>query len=101
MAQQCFRNTDLERLHSGTDPSSKTGDYTDVKVISPFGEIPWPDLSRLNDDEIKNLMIEDVNKTYSWLTLLFTSDDFTDKMLKLLEVQDMVSYWNEPEITSM
>lgn len=28
-------NTDLEELHAGITPSSKTGDYSDVKVIRP------------------------------------------------------------------
>ena len=37
----CVRNTFLEDLHSGTSPSSKTGDLSDVKVVTPYGEIPW------------------------------------------------------------
>ena len=41
MAHDCFRNTKLEDFHSGKYPTSKTGDYSDVKVVSPFGEIPW------------------------------------------------------------
>lgn len=32
-------NTELEDLHAGISPSSKTGDYTDVKVVTPYGEI--------------------------------------------------------------
>jgi ligand-binding SRPBCC domain-containing protein len=54
-------------------PSSQTGDYTDVLVQSPYGEIPWPRLSRLNGEEMKALMIDVVNKTYHALTLLFHS----------------------------
>ena len=34
-------NTELEDLHAGISPSSKTGDYTDVKVVTPYGEIKW------------------------------------------------------------
>ena len=34
------RNTNLEDLHSGLCPKSKTGDYSDVKVVDAFGEIP-------------------------------------------------------------
>jgi hypothetical protein len=34
MAHDCFRNTRLEDFHSGIYPSSKTGDYPDVKVVS-------------------------------------------------------------------
>ena len=50
-------NTDLEDLHAGTFPSSKTGDFTDVKVISPYGEIEWSRVSRINDEEIRALML--------------------------------------------
>src|SRR5215469_1772000 len=64
LAQQCFRNTMLEDLHAGIVPDSQTGDYTDVVVRSPCGEIPWPRLSRLSDEEMKALMIDVVNKTY-------------------------------------
>jgi hypothetical protein len=32
----------LEQLHAGTTPTTKTGDYSDVKVIDAGGqEIPW------------------------------------------------------------
>jgi hypothetical protein len=71
LAQQCFRNTILEDLHAGITPDSQIGDYTDVVVRSPNGEIPWPNLSRLNDEEMKALMIDVVNKTYHALIVLF------------------------------
>jgi hypothetical protein len=64
LAQQCFRSTMIEDLHAGITPDSQTGDYTDVVVRSPYGEIPWPRLSRLSDEEMKALMIDVVNKTY-------------------------------------
>jgi hypothetical protein len=48
-------NTKLEDFHSGKYPSSKTGDYSDVKVVSPFGEIPRTELSRLSDEKMKIL----------------------------------------------
>jgi len=53
---QCFRNSRLEDLHAGIAPSSATGDYVDVTVTSPFGVIPWPRVSRFNDEEMKQLM---------------------------------------------
>ena len=61
MVLQCFRNSMLEDLHAGTSPSSASGDYADVTVTSPFGVIPWPKVSRLNDDEMKRLMIDVVD----------------------------------------
>jgi len=64
---QCFRNSMLEDLHAGLSPSSASGGYSDVSVSSPYGVIPWPKVSRLNDDEMKRLMIDDavlVNATH-------------------------------------
>lgn len=63
----CVRNTQLEDIHAGTFPSSVTGDYSDVKVISPYGEIPWNSLGRISDEEMKSLIIEIVNKVYTVL----------------------------------
>ena len=31
----------------------ETGDYSDVKVVTPFGEIAWRDVSRLSDGDMK------------------------------------------------
>ena len=47
LVQRCVRNTQLEDLHAGIFPASQSGDYDDVKVISPYGEIPWNGLSRI------------------------------------------------------
>ncbi len=51
LAFHCVRNSYLEDLHAGLSPSSKTGDYTDVKVMSPYGEIAWNRLGRISDEE--------------------------------------------------
>ena len=63
----CVRNTFLEDLHSGITPSSQNGDYSDVKVVTPYGEIPWSKLSRFSDEEMKRLMKEIVDKIYTFL----------------------------------
>ena len=62
---QCFRNSRLEDLHAGISPSSACGDYSDVHVTSPYGSIPWAKASRFNDDEMKDLMVDVVNRTYA------------------------------------
>ena len=49
--------TDLDELNAGITPSSKTGDYSDVKVITPYGEIEWNRLSRISDKEMRSLML--------------------------------------------
>ena len=63
MAQQCFRNTVLEDFHAGITPYSEAGDYSDVVVKTPAGTIPWSQLSRLSDEEMKRLMIDVVNRS--------------------------------------
>ena len=95
LAQQCFRNTFLEDLHAGITPDSKTGDYTDVLVRSPYGEIPWPRLSCLSDEEMKVLMIDVVNKTYRALRLLF-DDQLGHELVQYLSKQDPLPRWNDP-----
>lgn len=95
LAQQCFRNTKLEDLHAGISPNSQTGDYTDVVVRSPYGEIPWPRVSRLSDEEMKALMIDVVNKTYRALIVLF-DDRLGGELIKILAQQDPLPRWNEP-----
>jgi hypothetical protein len=72
----CVRNTRLEDLHAGTFPDSATGDYTDVKVVSPYGEIPWNMVSRISDAEMRGLMRQCVNRVYTYLLHLETSRGF-------------------------
>jgi len=56
---KCFRNSALEDLHAGKVPDTAAGDYSDVVVRTPYGEIPWTELSRFNDAEMKVLIIVD------------------------------------------
>jgi hypothetical protein len=98
LAQQCFRNSMLEDLHVGITPNSQTGDYTDVVVRSPYGEIPWPRLSRLSDEEMKALMIDVVNKTYRALTVLF-DNQLGGELIKILAQRDFLPRWNEPTLS--
>jgi hypothetical protein len=92
---QCFRNSQLEDLHAGIAPSSATGDYADVTVTSPFGTIPWPRLSRFNDEEMKQLMIDVVDRTYRFLHILVDAHAGTE-LLRWLTDQDPVPKWNAP-----
>ena len=94
LALVCVRNTFLEDLHAGITPSSKAGDYSDVKVVTPYGEIPWSNLSRLSDDEMRQLMKEVVNKIY---TLLLRLDD--SEFVQRLENFGvlMTRRWDAPE----
>jgi len=90
----CVRNTFLEELHSGKTPASKTGDYSDVKVVTPYGEIPWQQLSRISDEEMKRLMKEIVNKVY---TFLCRQDDPAFLQSFLAFGKRNAVRWDEPE----
>ncbi|MBA4090287.1 MAG: hypothetical protein C0494_06825, partial [Sphingobium sp.] len=87
LVEHCVRNTGLENLHAGVTPDSLKGDYSDVKVVTPYGEIPWAQLSRISDTEMKALMIEIVNKVYTFLT-----------HLEDLAVSRDSARWNRPEL---
>ena len=86
IAQSCFRNGKLENFHAGTYPSSETGDYSDVKVVSPFGDIPWKRLSRLNNAEITELTVDAAERCYSFLSDLLQSTE-GDKVIEMLKKQ--------------
>lgn len=67
LASLCVRNTSLENIHAGIVPTSQTGDFSDVFVSTPDGTIPWDQVSKINDAEMKQLMIEVVDKIYTVL----------------------------------
>jgi len=68
LVETCMRNSELENLHAGRFPSSERGDFSDVKVVTPYGEIPWPQLSRISDAEMKVLMIDVVDRVFTYLS---------------------------------
>ena len=96
LVQRCFRNSVLEDLHAGITPDSKAGDYSDVLVITPFGEIPWPKLSRFDDKEIKTLMIDVVQKTYEFIQELVNVESSGEILLRLA-ARDAVPQWEDPK----
>ena len=97
---QCFRNSRLEDLHAGISPDSAAGDFSDVKVNSPYGEIPWTEVSRLNDDEMKDLMIDVVNRAYRYIHTLFDENTGAQLLIRLAE-RDPAPCWNEPTLTEI
>jgi hypothetical protein len=99
MVEQCFRNSQLEDLHAGTAPSSKTGDYSDVVVKTPFGEIPWCELSRFDDSEMRALMIDVVNRTYQFLNRLFDEETGGEILIELA-TRDPLPRWENPTLPS-
>jgi hypothetical protein len=91
----CVRNGFLEDLHSGVTPSSKTEDYCDVKVVTPYGEIPWPEVSRISDEEMKRLMKGIVNQMYAFLC---RQEDpvFLEAFIKM--GSQYAAQWDEPDL---
>lgn len=94
LAVLCVRNTFLEDLHAGVSPDSKTGDYSDVKVVSPYGEIPWNEVSRISDEEMKKLMKQVVNKLY---TVLISLENDEAMRIVFQRGLDYAHHWDKPE----
>jgi hypothetical protein len=78
---------------------SASGECSDVAVSSPYGVIPWPKVSRLNDDEMKRLMIDVVDRTYHFIHTLFDENAGGQVLLRLAE-RDPLPHWNEPTLAN-
>jgi hypothetical protein len=63
-----------------------------VVVRTPFGEIPWRELSRFDDAEMKVLMLDVVNRTYKFLKKLFDEETGGELLLRLA-TRDLVPQW--------
>jgi len=95
MAVMCVRNTKLEDIHTGVLPVTKTGDFSDVTVIDAEGrKIPWPEVSHFDDDVMRDLMRQIVNRLY---TFQLKADDphFQEMMDRWATV---ARKWDEPEL---
>jgi len=95
MAMLCVRNTQLETLHAGPAPITRTGDYSDVFVLDADARrIPWTEVSRINDIEMRDLMRDIINRLY---TFHLEADD--PKLQAQIERwMGVASKWDEPEI---
>ena len=95
MAMLCVRNTQLETLHSGLAPITRTGDYSDVFVVDADGRrIPWSEVSRIDDAEMRQLMQEIINRLYT-----FHLEANDPKLQATIERwMGAAMKWDEPEI---
>ena len=91
----CVHNTQLETLHAGLTPVMRSGDYSDVFVVDADGRrIPWTEVSRIDDEEMRQLMQAIVNRFY---TFHLEADD--PKLQATIESWMSVAMrWDEPEI---
>ena len=95
MAMLCVRNTQLETLHAGLTPITRTGDYSDVFVLDADGRrIPWTEVSRIDEDEMRQLMREIVNRLY---TFHLEADD-PNLQATIERWMDVAMKWDEPQI---
>lgn len=93
MALICVRNTCLETLHAGPGVVSHTGDYSDVIVTDANGrQVPWSEVSRISDDEMRELMREIVNRLYTF-QLRIGEEEFRDYLDRQLT---STRNWDEP-----
>ena len=94
LAMMCVRNTGLETLHAGVVPVTHTGDYSDVRVIDADGrEIAWNDVSHLDDDQMRALMKEIVNRLYTFY-ISIDDEEFRDQVDRWARLTDL---WDEPD----
>lgn len=100
MAAACVRRGYLEKLHSGRTPVTRSGDYSDVKVIDAEGrEIPWTEVSRIDDEEMKMLMTGVVNRMYTFLarTLFSAKEDETFHHAVDRAAAPWTKGWDDPQ----
>ncbi|WP_071796265.1 hypothetical protein [Natronohydrobacter thiooxidans] len=95
MAMLCVRNTQLETLHSGLTPVTRIGDYSDVFVTDADGRrIPWTDVSHVDEDEMRDLMRDIVNRLYTFH--LHADDPGLQAQIERWMVA--ASKWDAPEV---
>ena len=120
IAYESIRNTFLEDLHSGISPSTKTGDYSDLFVITPYGKISLNEqeqetmiggklkkgkfkVSRISDEEMRKLMLEIEENLRLSLWYWVGRGKHKDKKIleaveKALFGEDGIS-WDNPKLT--
>jgi len=100
MAAACVRRGYLEKLHAGVTPVTRSGDYSDVKVIDAEGrEIPWNLVSRINQDEMKTLMTGVVDRIHTFLvrTLFSATEDKAFHQALDRAAVPWTKAWDEPQ----
>lgn len=94
IAALCVRMTCIEDIHAGKQPHSEAGDYSDVKVVTPSGETPWAEVSRMSDDEMRQFMQQVTDRLYTVLAQI-DDIDFMERVHSL--GQKLTAQWDEPQ----
>ena len=99
VAAACVRRGQLEGLHAGITPISHTGDYSDVFVVDAEGRrIPWTDVSRIDQAEMKDLMVGVIDRLYTFFarTLFAAKEDVAFNAALDRTVLPWIKDWDEP-----
>ena len=95
MAMICVRNSRLEDLHAGQVPVTRTGDWSDVVVVDSEGNrIPWAEVSRIDDDEMRALMRDVVNRLYTF----HLKPEDSALRAEIERWMAVASRWDEPDL---
>jgi hypothetical protein len=68
LVETCVRNTVIENWHAGREVISPAGDFSDVKIVSPAGEIPYLEASRISDPEMNAFIKQVVDAVFTFLS---------------------------------
>ncbi len=68
LVESCVRNTVIEDWHAGREVISPAGDFSDVKIVSPAGEMPYLEASRISDPEMKAFIKQVVDAVFTFLS---------------------------------
>jgi hypothetical protein len=100
MVAACVRRGYLEKIHSGATPVTRAGDFSDVKVTDAEGrEIPWNEVSRISQEEMKSLMTGVVDRIHTFLVRTIfspTKDREFEEALDRAAVP-WIKAWDEPK----
>ena len=95
MVLLCVRHTVIEDIHAGLVPITRTGDYTDVTVTDAEGRrIPWPEVSHIDDNTMRDLMREVVDRVYTF-EVRAKDPDFLKRIERWAQ---LASGWDEPKL---
>lgn len=99
IAMICVRNTFLESLHRKPTPETKTGDWSDVKVIDANGEeYKWTEVSHINDHQMKKFIKQVVNRLYTYY-LKAEELDFNTSLKRMMD--HAIMNFDEPELDAL
>ena len=82
-------------IHAGLAPVTRIGDYSDMTVIdADERRIPWPHVSHCDDDEMRDLIRQVVDRLYTFEQLT-RERDFLERIGPWM---DVTGRWDDPKL---